>query len=70
VFGLYFVPSVLQRANIAPAEGASHTVLTVILAGGLLVGPFIASAIGFLGGAVLGLWFAARVSRSDEPRTA
>jgi hypothetical protein len=69
VFALYFVPEALERTGTTPAPGVGRSVLTVVLAGGLLLGPIIASAVGFVGGAAVGLVLAARATRlrSNEP---
>jgi len=62
VFALYFVPGALERTAITPAHGFGRSVLSVVLAGGLLLGPIIASGVGFFGGAA-GLVLAARATR-------
>ena len=63
VFALYFVPAALERTGTTPAPGFGRSVLSVVLAGGLLLGPIIASGVGFVGGAAVGLFLAARATR-------
>src|SRR5262249_60806193 len=63
VFALYFVPGALERTGTTPAPGFGRSVLSVVLAGGLLLGPIFASGVGFLGGAAAGLFLAARAAR-------
>jgi len=56
VFALYFVPGTLERTGTTPAPGPGRSVLSVVLAGGLLLGSIIASDVGFVGGAAAGLF--------------
>jgi len=69
VFALYFVPGALERTGTTPAPGFGRSVLSIVLAGGLLLGPIIASGVGFVGGAAVGLFLAARATRlrSNKP---
>ena len=60
VFGLYFVPLLLERTGMTPSSGSSGSFLKLALAGGLLFGPLVASGLGFLGGAAIGVWLARR----------
>ena len=60
VFGLYFVPLLLERTHMTPAEGSGMSYLKYGLVAGLLVGPFIASAAGFVGGSYVGVSLARR----------
>src|SRR5947209_8475684 len=55
VFALYAVPLALERSGLTPAPGTTSNVLGVALAAGLLLGPIVASAAGFLGGALFGV---------------
>jgi uncharacterized membrane-anchored protein YitT (DUF2179 family) len=64
VFCLYFVPLLLETTNTSPSEGPTQSVLKYSLVGGLLLGPFIASAAGFLGGALFGVRSATRAIAS------
>jgi len=63
VFALYFVPGALERTGTTPAPGFGRSVLSVGLAGGLLLGPIVASGVGFFVGAAAGLFLAARATR-------
>ena len=57
------VPGTLERTGTTPAPGPGRSVLSVVLAGGLLLSPIIASGVGFVGGAAAGLFLAARATR-------
>jgi len=63
VFVLYFLPEALERTGTTPPPGLGRNVGSVVLAGGLLLGPIIASVAGFVGGAAAGLVLAARATR-------
>jgi len=69
VFVLYFLPEALERTGTTPPPGVGRNVRGVVLAGGLLLGPIIASVAGFVGGAAAGLVLAARATRlrSNKP---
>ena len=68
VFALYFVPVALERSGTMSASGVGRSVLNVMLAGGLLLGPIIASAVGFVGGATAGLALGLRATRLQSNR--
>ncbi len=61
---LYFVP-VLAPDETAADRGAGG-VLKILLAAGLLVGPIVASALGLLAGATVGVFLGLRSLRGQE----
>jgi len=63
VFALYFVPGALERTGTIPAPGFGRSALSALLAGGLLLGPIVASGVGFFGGVAAGLFLAAKATR-------
>jgi len=59
---LFLVPAFAPAA--APGEPGAREALKIGLAAGLLVGPFIASALGFMAGSTFGVFLALRSLRS------
>jgi MFS family permease len=66
VLALYTVPYLLERRGFVSEPGNAGNVLRVVLAAGLLIGPFVASAAGFVGGAAFGVWRASRKPRATN----
>ncbi len=64
VFALYAVPLALDRSGLTPEPGNARGALGVVLGVGLLLGPIVASAAVFFGGALFGVWRASRKSKS------
>lgn len=62
IVALYLVPAALERAGVTPAPGVGKSALGVMLAVGLMIGPIVASAFGFIGGAAAGLILAIRAT--------
>jgi hypothetical protein len=63
MFGLYLVPLGLQRAGVTPDMAADNTALRIVFVACLLIGPFVASAAGYLGGVFIGVRLAARAKK-------
>lgn len=63
VFALYFVPVALQAMDAHPEPGTARNGVAIAFVAALLVGPFVASALGFLGGAWVGYAAARRLGR-------
>ena len=59
---LFLVPAFTPAA--APADPGAREALRIGVAAGLLLGPFIASALGFMAGSTLGVFLALRSLRS------
>lgn len=59
---LFLVPAFAPAA--APGDPGAREALKIGLAAGLLVGPFIASALGFMAGSTFGVFLALRSLRS------
>ncbi len=70
VFLLYLVPAFAPE-ELAAAQGAGG-LLKIFLAAGLLVGPLVATALGFMVGSTVGVYLALRALRRKgrEPGTA
>jgi hypothetical protein len=58
IITLYFVPFMLEKADISLGNNAGSNVVRFALAGGLLAGPFIASAAGCFCGLLLAIYLA------------
>ncbi len=61
VFLLYLVPA-FSPEELAADQGA-RGLLKIVLAAGLLVGPLVATALGFMAGSTLGVFLALRALR-------
>jgi len=62
VLALYLVPLAFDRAGISLNSGGSGSALNIVLAVGLLIGPVVASAAGYIGGVLLGYYLALRAA--------
>lgn len=60
VLALYLVPLAFDRAGISLNTAGSA--LNIVLAAGLLIGPVVASAAGYIGGVLLGYYLALRAA--------
>lgn len=61
---LFLVPAFAPEG--APGDPGAREALRIGLAAGLLLGPFIASALGFMAGSTFGVFLALRSMRSDS----
>ncbi len=66
VFALYALPLALDRTGLTPESEYAMNALRIVLVAGLLLGPIVASAVGFFGGTLFGVWRAYRQSQSPR----